>query len=124
MEAEVWLQRGEGDEVDAATRTRCAQEAAEAAMRALALDAQNIVALLLLRQATAPGSGSGADLAPGAAISSEDAARLRAYGLYTCVWRRCSPFPRRCLSFTTRPPRSLSSWGCRDGRGVAARRSG
>ncbi len=83
MEAEVWLQRGEGDEVDAATRTRCAQEAAEAAMRALSLDAENIVALLLLRQATAPGSGGGADLAPGAAISSEDAARLRAYGLYT-----------------------------------------
>ncbi len=83
MEAEVWLQRGEGDDVDVAMRTRCAQEAAEAAMRALALDGQNIIALLLLRQATAPGNVGGSELAPGAALSSEDAARLRAYGLYT-----------------------------------------
>lgn len=83
MEAEVWLQRSEGDEVDVATRTRCAQEAAEAAMRGLALDPQNIVALLLLRQATAPGSIGGAELSPGAALSAEDTARLRAYGLYT-----------------------------------------
>lgn len=83
MEAEVWLQRGEGDDVDAAMRTRCAQEAAEAAMRGLGLDAQNIVALLLLRQATAPGNVGGAELAPGASLSTEDTARLRAYGLYT-----------------------------------------
>lgn len=83
MEAEVWLQRGEGDEVDAATRTRCAQEAAEAALRALSLDPESIWALWLLRQATAPGNAGDPELGQGSALSAEDSARFRAYGLYT-----------------------------------------
>lgn len=83
IESEIWLQRGEGDEVDAATRTRCAQEAAEAALRGLSLDGQSIWALWLLRQATAPGDPRGADLGQGGPLSSEEAARFRAYGMYT-----------------------------------------
>lgn len=83
MEAEVWLQRGEGDEVDAATRTRCAQEAAEAALRALTIDEKSLWALWMLREATAPGDPRGAVLGQGNALSNEESARLRAYGLYT-----------------------------------------
>lgn len=83
IEAEVWLQRGEGDEVDAATRTRCGQEAAEAALRGLALDGQSLWALWLLRQATAPGDPRGPELGQTSSLPAEEAARFRAYGLYT-----------------------------------------
>jgi tetratricopeptide (TPR) repeat protein len=83
MEAEIWLQRGEGDEVDAATRTRCSQEAAEAALRGLILDGESIWALWLLRQATSPGDPRGADIGQSSGLSSEEVARFRGYGLYT-----------------------------------------
>lgn len=87
VEAEIWLMRCESPDattpLDETTRAKNAQEAAEAALRALALDPQSVMALLLLRQATAPAEE---ETAPGAApLPANDpaAARLRAYGLYT-----------------------------------------
>jgi len=87
LEAEVWLMRCESPDesmrIDDATRARNAQEAAEAALRALALDPQSLMALLLLRQATAPAAAEVALDARALPPNDPAAPRLRAYALYT-----------------------------------------
>lgn len=87
MEADVWLMRCESHDetvkIDDATRAQYAQEAADAALRALALDPESVMALLLLRQATAPADAEIASDAAPLQATDPSAARLRAYALYT-----------------------------------------
>ncbi len=87
LEAEIWLMRCESPDentpLDDLTRARHAQEAAEAALRALALDPQNVLALLLLRQATAPIADESNSAETPVAPSDPLLARLQAYALYT-----------------------------------------
>ncbi len=82
LEAEAFLAQSAADEVDDATSAKLRQSAAEAALRALALDPHSVAALMLLRQATEP-SESELDPLRDQPLSPDGAARLRAYAMYT-----------------------------------------
>ncbi len=85
LEAEVWLLQAtetQGIEVDAATRANCCHNAALCALRALDLDPRNILALLLLRQATIPTEAE-MDRNSSEPLTPESAARVQAYAQYT-----------------------------------------
>lgn len=79
-EADLHLLRGEGEGVEEATRIRCAEQAAEAAYKALALDPQSLPALLVLRHTTAlaPTDLEGSE----AVTDPAQVARLRAAAAY------------------------------------------
>lgn len=82
LEAEAFLAQSAADEVDDVAAAKLRQSAAEAALRALALDPQSVAALMLLRQATEP-SDSELDPLRDQPLTPDGAARLRAYALYT-----------------------------------------
>ena len=82
LEAEAWLLRAGDADAEAALRVTALHNAAQLLLRVLQIDPHHVLALLLLRQATAP-----SEIDPLAdrdvELSPDAVARVRAYSIYT-----------------------------------------